>query len=201
MKKKTSIILKIFILIITLSYMAYFIYDILNSEFILNNTLYIKTGLVLFNMFILIITLVSNNIGKITSVFNILIVLALIIIDFYPTSSDKKVVTQEHLLCTNDDISVNVFYTENKVNKIIYTHIFDDNDGAQNFVNKFDNQYLSFDSIYSEIIFGDNIEINLTYDLDNTDMNKLNEMYTYDLSNLKELKSNELDNYTCKRQD
>lgn len=200
MKKKTSIILKLFILFITILYMSYFIYTILNNDFKVDNILIIKSSLIILNILILLITLISKYAGKITSILNIIIIIVLIGIDIYPLVNIKKEDNQKEITCTNDDISVKVLYKKNKVNKIIYTYTFDndDMDGAQNFVNKFDTQYAAFDSIYSEIIFGDNITINLTYDIDKTDMDKLNEIYDYDLSNLDELKSNELNNYICK---
>lgn len=199
MKKKTSIVLKLIILFITIAYMTYFIYDIMNNDFEVNTILMIKSSLIILNTLILLITLISKYIGKITSVFNIIIIVILIGIHIYPLIP-KEEIKQEEINCTNDDINVKVFYTKDKVNKIIYTHIFDgeETEGAQNFVNKFDNQYLAFDSIYSEIIFGDKIEINLTYDIDNTDMDKLNDIYDYDLSKLEELKTHELNNYICK---
>lgn len=200
MKKKTSIILKLFILFITILYMSYFIYTILNNDFKVDNILIIKSSLIILNILILLITLISKYAGKITSILNIIIIIVLIGIDIYPLVNIKKEDNQKEITCTNDDISVKVLYKKNKVNKIIYTYTFDndDMDGAQNFVNKFDTQYAAFDSIYSEIIFGDNITINLTYDIDKTDMDKLNEIYDYDLSNLDDLKSSELNNYICK---
>ena len=110
------------------------------------------------------------------------------------------------MICTgstesSDNTTVEVSYSNNKINKLSYTYIFDlkNKTGAENLVNRFDKQFADFTSIYSEIEISDKVTVKLTFNLENVSMDTVKSIDENITDDFNELKEKQLNNLTCEQ--
>lgn len=216
-EKKTSkyyLIYKIPMLILIISYLIYFIYEYISKDYDINKKEnIINIGLIFLSIFLLGLAIVTNNkISLVFTVTNYVVILFLIVpivLAVLPkrekNSTASKIVEDEKITCTgstdtSDETQIDIDYNGDRINKIVYTYIFniDKKDGAENLVNRFDKKYNDIDNIYSEITISDNVVVTFTYKLENVDQNKLKEIDEDIETSFKKLKETQLNNLTCK---
>lgn len=214
---KYYLIYKIPMLILIISYLIYFIYEYISKDYDINKKEnIINIGLIFLSIFLLGLSIVTNN--KISLVFtftNYIVILFLIVPSiltilpkFEKSTTVNKIIEDEKITCTgitdtSDDPKIDIDYNEDQIKKIVYTYTFNINkkDGAENLVNRFDRKYSEIDNIYSEITISDNVIVTFTYKLENVDQDKLKELDEDIETSFKKYKEKELNNLTCKNRD
>lgn len=208
--KNKKILIKFIMYIITIAYMILFVYQYLNNGFEIDKNNNMLKVILLFIAFISCsISSITNS--KATYIFAFINYITVIILFVLSISlyipKDNKVPKEDkvkEIICTgkstiSDNSTIEITYQGDKINKLIYTHIFDKDDesGAKNLINKFDVQYKEFDTIYSEITISDNVIVKFTYNIEHISHENLDE----NITSYKSLYNNELKNMTCKNRD
>ena len=204
---------KIPMFILVIGSIAFFIYQIFTKDFDINKDLnLVKIILIFISVFFLgCSAITSNKMSKFFTLSNYVIVL-LLVVSILPNIIPKDIkltstnIKTESMICkgatnTSDNTIINIDYTKDNINKIVYTYTFDINSktGAENLVNHFDKKYQEIDNIYSEITISDNVTVTLTYNLDNVDKDKLSNIDDTIPTSVKELKKDTLNSMTCNK--
>lgn len=210
LKGKNTIGLKIPMFILVIGYLIYFIYTFITKDYNFDDN-FNKINLVLIFVSVFLLGCSAITTSKITFIYtlaNYIIVFILISTSIYSVlpTKDKKAneKKEEIVICegkteSSDNTKIEVTHTNDKVNKIIYTYVFDlkNKTGAENLVNRFDKSYLDFTNIYSEIEINDKVTVNLYYNLDNVSMDVINNIDSEITDSYSKLKENTLKNLTC----
>lgn len=212
LKRDKSLVFKIISIILVLGYIGFFVFEYITTDFDFNKNIF-KIILFFILIFIFCCCLITKN--KVSICFGILswiLILLLIFPNIHkiipnPINNNNKnklnKITCNGSTDTSDNTIIDIDYTNDKINKIIYTYTFDidKKDGAQNLVNRFDKMYSDFASIYSEIEISDNVVVKITYKLDNVDIDKITEIDDDFTASYKIFKKEKLKNLTCKNRD
>ena len=211
------LISKLCLIVLMVSYLAYFIYCYVTKDFDFNNKLNIfKLVLIFISLVTLGITLMtSNGICLFFSVLNYTLIVCLIGISVYevfPTSRKEKepkeekeeikeeTVTSKSISCHGKtEISD---YTDDKIDKLIYTYTFtiEKEKDAQEIVKKFNDKYNSINEIYGEINIDDNVTVILNYNLKDINLDDHKDIIEEKLLSYNSLKETDLTNLTCEEQ-
>ncbi len=219
-KKKTlvSLAAKLIMFILIIGYLAYFIYNYINTDFDWTNKINIfkVTLIFIIIIFLGIICLSNNKATLFFTIINYILICVLIVvslIDILPKkekpatkqTKKEKTIDEGQLICTgktntSDNTKIQVTYKEDEIKELIYTYEFDlkDKEKAQELVNNFDNKYKEFNTIYSEISINDKINIIFTYNIEDVEQQNLDKL---DIKSYKELKEKELDKLTCQKKE
>lgn len=216
-KNKTdyALVYKIIMYILVIGYIIFFIYQLLTKDFNIDKNINrLKIILLFLSIFILgCATITTKKASIALSITNYLVIIILILINFNlklpnfrfdKEKTDNKKVSGK-LECngktdTSDNTIINVYYTGNKIDKIVYTYIYDlkNQTGAENLSNHYDKKYADFANIYSEITISDDVQVKVSFNLDRVDIDKLKEIDKEHTVSFKELKDKELKNLSCK---
>lgn len=211
--RKSYLILKSSIFIFTISFIIFFIKQFLNSDFNLNNTKDLINLICLFISIVLLgfVSITNSKLAIITSILSYILYVIIIVNNCnikIPNININRKDKEQNVICNgqdenNNDITINFTYKKDKISKINYTYNYklEDKTGAENLVNHFDKLYSEYNNIYSEITISDKVIVNLYYNFDNIDINKLKELDENITDSYKEFKDKTLNKLTCKNRE
>lgn len=208
--KGNTIGFKIPMFILVIGYLIYFIYTFITKDYNFNDKFNkINLVLIFISVFLLGCSAITNSRRTIFyTICNYIVVFVLIGTSIYSVlpKDNKNKNKIETMICTgstesSDNTTVEVSYSNNKINKLSYTYIFDlkNKTGAENLVNRFDKQFANFNSIYSEIEISDKVTVKLTFNLENVSMDTVKSIDENITNDYNELKEKQLNGLTCEQ--
>ena len=209
--KKNDLISKICLFVLIISYFIYFIYSYITTDYDFNNKVNLFKLMLFFVALLgLGLTIVTNkSVSLFFNIFDFIIILFLIgltIMDFIPKEekeeskeTSKEVAIKRSITCSYDNTKIDVTYTNNNINNIIYTYTYPlgQEDKLNNEVLAFNEKYQDTEAIYGEININDDITLTYTYNIDDIDINKYKDIIDNKLLYYDKLHDEELYQMTC----
>lgn len=213
---KKELIMKLILFFLVIGYLIYFIYEYLNVGFDFSTKANLfKLTLLFISIFLLCLVSVTNKTAALFfSIINYILILFLIgldLITLIPKPKEEEKPKEEpeekeelvELVCTgrtdiSSDTIIEVNYTGDVVNKIIYTYTFegDELEVIEKEKDNFDKTYENINGISSGTSISDKGILTFTFDMDEIDKDKLPEDKKY-LQSFKELNEKDLANLDC----